>query len=83
MKVTKAGGGIGIPGLYVTEDPGAHEKAAKVGALSIRIGLGWAKSISFHTGQCPVRACVCVCMNHMSLTSLLTQHTHTHTLARR
>ena len=23
-------------------------------ALSIRIGLGWAKSCSFHTGQCPV-----------------------------
>jgi glutathione-independent formaldehyde dehydrogenase len=22
--------------------------------LSIRIGLGWAKSCSFHTGQCPV-----------------------------
>ena len=28
--------------------------AAKVGSLSIRIGLGWAKSQSFTTGQCPV-----------------------------
>ena len=28
--------------------------AAKIGSLSIRIGLGWAKSHSFHTGQCPV-----------------------------
>ena len=26
----------------------------KVGNLSIRIGLGWAKSHSFVTGQCPV-----------------------------
>jgi len=54
MAVTRAGGGIGIPGLYVTEDPGAVDQAAKHGSLSIRIGLGWAKSHSFHTGQCPV-----------------------------
>lgn len=45
---------IGIPGLYVTEDPGAESESAKVGSLKIRIGLGWAKSHSFYTGQCPV-----------------------------
>jgi glutathione-independent formaldehyde dehydrogenase len=54
QEVIRAGGSIGIPGLYVTGDPGAVDAAAKVGALSIRIGLGWAKSCSFHTGQCPV-----------------------------
>jgi glutathione-independent formaldehyde dehydrogenase len=54
MEVTKAGGAIGIPGLYVTGDPGAVDDAAKLGNLRIRIGLGWAKSHSFHTGQCPV-----------------------------
>ncbi|WPP53415.1 formaldehyde dehydrogenase, glutathione-independent [Catalinimonas niigatensis] len=54
MQVTRAGGGIGIPGLYVTGDPGAATEAAKEGNLNIRIGLGWAKSHSFHTGQCPV-----------------------------
>jgi glutathione-independent formaldehyde dehydrogenase len=54
MQVTRAGGSIGIPGLYVTEDPGAVDDAAKIGALSMRFGLGWAKSHSFHTGQCPV-----------------------------
>lgn len=54
MEVTRAGGGIGIPGLYVTGDPGAVDEAAKIGMLSIRIGLGWAKSHHFHTGQCPV-----------------------------
>jgi glutathione-independent formaldehyde dehydrogenase len=54
MTVTRAGGAIGIPGLYVTGDPGAVDAAAKVGSLSIRIGLGWAKSHSFYTGQCPV-----------------------------
>ena len=54
MTVVKAGGNIGIPGLYVTGDPGAVDEAAKVGSLSIRIGLGWAKSCCFTTGQCPV-----------------------------
>ena len=54
MKVTKAGGAIGIPGLYVTGDPRAVDEAAKVGSLSIRFGLGWSKSHAFYTGQCPV-----------------------------
>jgi glutathione-independent formaldehyde dehydrogenase len=54
MDVTRAGGAIGIPGLYVTGDPGGVDEAAKVGSLSIRLGLGWAKSHSFVTGQCPV-----------------------------
>ena len=47
-------GELGIPGLYVTGDPGGVDDAAKKGSLSIRIGLGWAKSHSFNTGQCPV-----------------------------
>nr|WP_272948865.1 formaldehyde dehydrogenase, glutathione-independent [Kribbella capetownensis] len=54
MDVTAAGGAVGIPGLYVTGDPGAADEAAKTGSLSIRLGLGWAKSLSFTTGQCPV-----------------------------
>ncbi len=54
MEIARAGGSIGIPGLYVTADPGAEEKAAKTGNLSIRFGLGWAKSHSFYTGQTPV-----------------------------
>jgi glutathione-independent formaldehyde dehydrogenase len=54
MDLTRAGGAIGIPGLYVTGDPGAKDEAAKEGSLSIRIGLGWAKSHSFATGQTPV-----------------------------
>src|SRR5229473_2879439 len=54
MEVTRAGGGVGIPGLYVTGDPGGVDDNAKIGMLGIRIGLGWAKSHHFHTGQCPV-----------------------------
>lgn len=54
MEITRAGGQLGIPGLYVTGDPGGVDENAKVGQLSIRIGTGWAKSLSFTTGQCPV-----------------------------
>ena len=54
MDLTRAAGKLGIPGLYVTGDPGASDEAAKEGSLSIRIGLGWAKSHVFATGQCPV-----------------------------
>jgi glutathione-independent formaldehyde dehydrogenase len=54
MSITRAAGRIGIPGLYVTGDPGGIDENAKIGQLGIRIGLGWAKSLSFTTGQCPV-----------------------------
>jgi glutathione-independent formaldehyde dehydrogenase len=54
MTVTRAGGKLGIPGLYVTGDPGAPDEDAKEGTLKVRLGLGWAKSHSFTTGQCPV-----------------------------
>lgn len=54
MTITRAAGGIGIPGLYVTEDPGSEDKAAQHGNLSMRFGLGWAKSHRLYTGQTPV-----------------------------
>ncbi len=54
MEVTRPAGRIGIPGLYVTDDPGGVDEAARRGSLSVRLGLGWAKSHSFHTGQTPV-----------------------------
>jgi glutathione-independent formaldehyde dehydrogenase len=53
MTVTRAAGRIGIPGLYVTDDPGAADTNARTGTLGIRIGLGWAKSHTFSTGQTP------------------------------
>lgn len=55
MTVARAAAGVGIPGLYVTGDPGAAEEAAKEGTLGVRLGLGWAKSHYFVTGQCPVK----------------------------
>jgi len=53
MEIARPAGHIGIPGLYVTEDPGAVDDAAKHGSLSMRFGLGWAKAQSLHTGQTP------------------------------
>jgi glutathione-independent formaldehyde dehydrogenase len=54
MSLTRAGGSLGVPGLYVTGDPGAADADAQTGTLKVRLGLGWAKSHSLHTGQCPV-----------------------------
>jgi glutathione-independent formaldehyde dehydrogenase len=54
MDITAAGGALGIPGLYVTGDPGGIDEAAKKGSLSLSLGTGWAKSLAFTTGQCPV-----------------------------
>ena len=54
MTVARAGATLGIPGLYVTGDPGGIDEESKVGSLKVRLGLGWAKSHSFTTGQCPV-----------------------------
>jgi glutathione-independent formaldehyde dehydrogenase len=54
MDITRAGGALGIPGLYVTEDPGASDEQAQHGLLAMNFGLGWAKSHAFYTGQCPV-----------------------------
>jgi glutathione-independent formaldehyde dehydrogenase len=55
MEVARAGASLGIPGLYVTGDPGARDNAAKQGQIGVRLGLGWAKSHTFVTGQCPVK----------------------------
>ena len=55
MDIARAGASLGIPGLYVTGDPGAVDEAAKIGQIGVRLGLGWAKSHTFVTGQCPVK----------------------------
>jgi len=54
MEVTFVAGSVGIPGLYVSEDPGASDQDAKQGVLKLNFGTGWSKSLGFHTGQAPV-----------------------------
>jgi glutathione-independent formaldehyde dehydrogenase len=55
MTIARAGASLGIPGLYVTGDPGGVDENAKIGQIGVRLGLGWAKSHTFVTGQCPVK----------------------------
>jgi glutathione-independent formaldehyde dehydrogenase len=55
MAVADVGAALGIPGLYVTGDPGAADENAKHGQLGVQIGLGWSKALAFYTGQCPVK----------------------------
>jgi glutathione-independent formaldehyde dehydrogenase len=55
MTVARAGASLGIPGLYVTGDPGAQDEHARHGQIGVQLGLGWAKSHAFVTGQCPVK----------------------------
>ncbi len=55
MSLARAGASLGIPGLYVTGDPGGVDENAQVGQIGVKLGLGWAKSHAFTTGQCPVK----------------------------
>jgi glutathione-independent formaldehyde dehydrogenase len=54
MTIVRPAGRIGIPGLYVTDDPGSKDEASQQGNLRLRFGLGWAKSHTLYTGQTPV-----------------------------
>jgi len=54
IEVTRPGGKIGVPGLYALGDAKATDENARKGALSLRLGLAWAKSISIASGICPV-----------------------------
>lgn len=71
MTVAAAGASLGIPGLYVTGDPGAIDEESKVGSLRVRLGLGWAKSHTFVTGQCPVMK-----YNHALMMAILHDRAH-------
>src|SRR5699024_8335318 len=39
MGATRVGAGLGIPGLYVTGDPGAADEGARVGRIGVELGL--------------------------------------------
>ncbi|KAG6826644.1 hypothetical protein H0H92_014989, partial [Tricholoma furcatifolium] len=56
IKVVRPTGGIGVPGLYVPKDPGAHDSAAAKGYISFPFGKLFEKGLSIGTGQCNVKA---------------------------
>ncbi|KAK0383722.1 hypothetical protein NLU13_9633 [Sarocladium strictum] len=55
IKVTRACGGLGIPGLYVPSDPGAPDAASAKGMVSLSFGKLFEKGLSLATGQCNVK----------------------------
>lgn len=56
IKVTRACGGLGIPGLYVPSDPGAPDESSSKGMISLSFGKLFEKGLSLKTGQCNVKA---------------------------
>ena len=55
IRVVKPTGQLGIPGLYVPEDPGAPDEMAAQGRLGIDFGLLFEKGQALGTGQCNVK----------------------------
>ncbi|KAJ5261367.1 hypothetical protein N7478_011962 [Penicillium angulare] len=56
IRVTRACGGMGIPGLYVPSDPGASDAASANGMISLSFGKLFEKGLSLGTGQCNVKS---------------------------
>ncbi|KAI9870822.1 MAG: hypothetical protein M1830_003767, partial [Pleopsidium flavum] len=56
IRVTRATGGLGVPGLYVPADPGAVDEKSKEGQILIPFGKLFEKGLSIGTGQCNVKA---------------------------
>lgn len=54
FEVVRAGGGMGIPGIYTAGDPQAKTKEVKRGTYNLDFGKAWIKSPSLTAGQCPV-----------------------------
>ncbi|TYB76148.1 alcohol dehydrogenase catalytic domain-containing protein [Bizionia saleffrena] len=54
MDITRAGGSIGIPGIYVGGDPGSKLPRPKKGTLDLILGQVWVKSLTMTTGMAPV-----------------------------
>ncbi|WP_248910577.1 glutathione-independent formaldehyde dehydrogenase [Halocatena marina] len=55
IKTVRATGELGIPGLYVPDDPGAPDEMAAQGRLGIDFGLLFEKGQRLGTGQCNVK----------------------------
>lgn len=54
LDVVRAGGAIGIPGIYTHPDPGAGTELTKAGRLPIDFGKAWIKSPKLTAGQAPI-----------------------------
>jgi glutathione-independent formaldehyde dehydrogenase len=55
VQVVRSTGGIGVVGVYMPEDPGASNDAAKEGRIGFQYGTFFTKGQSMGTGQAPVK----------------------------
>ncbi|TKX74712.1 aldehyde dehydrogenase [Halorubrum sp. GN11_10-6_MGM] len=55
IRVVRPTGQLGVPGLYVPEDPGAPDDMAAQGRLGIDFGKFFEKGLKCGTGQCNVK----------------------------
>ncbi len=55
IQVVRPTGQLGVPGLYVPEDPGAPDEMAAQGRLGIDFGKFFEKGLKVGTGQCNVK----------------------------
>jgi len=55
VETVRATGKVGVPGLYVPNDPGGVNEAAKHGLLLLAIGKLFEKGLGFGTGQANVK----------------------------
>jgi len=56
IQVVRPTGQLGVPGLYVPEDPGAPDDMAAQGRLGIDFGKLFEKGLKVGTGQCNVKS---------------------------
>ncbi|TDY22238.1 glutathione-independent formaldehyde dehydrogenase [Paraburkholderia sp. BL6665CI2N2] len=54
IEVVRAGGAMGIPGIYTDADPKASTDLTKKGKLPIDFGKAWIKSPKLTAGQAPI-----------------------------
>lgn len=54
FQVVRAGGAMGVPGIYTAADPKASSELTKKGQLPIDFGKAWIKSPKLTAGQAPI-----------------------------
>jgi len=56
VDAVKATGTLGVVGVFIPADPGAHDKLAQKGQIAFDFGKYWFKGQKMGTGQCNVKA---------------------------
>lgn len=54
FKIVRAGGSVGLTGVYLPESPNSPDKQTGSGIFDLKLGAAWGKSLRFGMGQAPV-----------------------------